>query len=63
MTDQDLGPKPEPEIEPGEPHPGGVDAVDGGDGVDGEFAEPDPPSRDLDPEQEPGRRGRPARTR
>lgn len=23
----DLGPKPEPEIEPGEPNPGGVDAV------------------------------------
>ena len=53
MTDQDPGPKPEPETEPGEPHPGGVDAVDGGDGVDGEFAEPDPPSRDLDPELNP----------
>ena len=24
----DLGPKPEPRIEPGEPNPGGVDAVD-----------------------------------
>jgi hypothetical protein len=26
----DLGPMPDPEIEPGEPEPGGVDAVDGG---------------------------------
>jgi hypothetical protein len=26
----DLGPMPEPRIEPGEPEPGGVDAVDGG---------------------------------
>lgn len=26
----DLGPKPEPKIEPGEPNPGGADAVDGG---------------------------------
>jgi hypothetical protein len=26
----DLGPMPEPKIEPGEPEPGGVDAVDGG---------------------------------
>jgi hypothetical protein len=25
---QDLGPKPEPEIEPGEPNPGGVDAIE-----------------------------------
>jgi hypothetical protein len=24
----DLGPKPEPRIEPGEPNPGGVDAID-----------------------------------
>lgn len=24
----DLGPMPEPKIEPGEPHPGGVDAID-----------------------------------
>lgn len=28
MTNDDLGPKPEPEIEPGEPNPGGVDAID-----------------------------------
>ncbi len=27
MSEQDLGPKPEPEIEPGEPNPGGVDAI------------------------------------
>ena len=30
MTSDDLGPMPEPEIEPGEPNPGGPDAVDGG---------------------------------
>jgi hypothetical protein len=53
MTDQDLGPQPEPEIEPGEPHPGGADAVDGGDGVDGEFSEPDPAGRDLHPDKNP----------
>ena len=53
MPDDDLGPKPDPEIEPGEPHPGGADAVDQADGVDGEFAEPDPPSRDLDPDKNP----------
>ena len=33
MTD-DLGPKPEPQIEPGEPNPGGADAIDGGDHSD-----------------------------
>ena len=26
----DLGPMPEPKVEPAEPEPGGVDAVDGG---------------------------------
>lgn len=26
MSESDLGPKPEPQIEPGEPNPGGVDA-------------------------------------
>jgi hypothetical protein len=25
---EDLGPKPDPEIEPGEPNPGGVDAIE-----------------------------------
>jgi len=53
MTRKDLGPQPEPVIEPGEPNPGGVDAVDEADGVDGERAEPDPDSRDLDPENNP----------
>ncbi|MCW2767085.1 MAG: hypothetical protein JWO11_3044 [Nocardioides sp.] len=42
----DLGPMPEPEIEPGEPNPGGPDAV--------KEDEPDPPaSRDLDPDDNP----------
>jgi len=53
MTRSDLGPQPEPEIEPGEPLPGGVDALPEADGVDGEFSEPDPPGRDLDPENNP----------
>lgn len=53
MTRKDLGPQPEPEIEPGEPNPGGPDAVDEADGVDGERAQPDPDSRDLDPENNP----------
>lgn len=59
MTDKDLGPKPDPEIEPGEPNPGGADAVDGGDGVDGvdgvdgEAAEPKPAPRDPDPSANP----------
>lgn len=44
-TDGDLGPQPEPAIEPGEPPPGGPDAI-----------EPDPEDggvRDLDPESNP----------
>ena len=53
MTHKDLGPRPEPEIEPGEPNPGGVDAVDSADGVDGEFASPGPDPRDLDPDDNP----------
>ena len=48
-----LGPKPEPEIEPGEPNPGGADAIDGGDGVDGERSEPNPDPRDLEPSRSP----------
>ncbi|MFA6299441.1 MAG: hypothetical protein WC642_09760 [Nocardioides sp.] len=47
MPDADLGPKPEPEIEPGEPNPGGVDAVSHDDGD----AQPVP--ADLTPEDNP----------
>lgn len=46
--ESDLGPKPEPQIEPGEPHPGGVDAIDGGGDT---FDEPTVP--DLDPDSNP----------
>ena len=53
MSEHDLGPKPDAEIEPGEPNPGGVDAVADSDGVDGETAEPEPLARDLDPDQNP----------
>ncbi|MDO9457288.1 hypothetical protein [Nocardioides sp.] len=52
-TEADLGPKPDAEIEPGEPNPGGVDAVPQADGVDGEDAEPDPLTRDLNPDDNP----------
>lgn len=55
----DLGPQPEPTIEPGEPDPGGVDALDVADGVDGESASPDPAPRDLDPERNPADDGMP----
>lgn len=46
MTADDLGPKPEPIIEPGEPNPGGVDAIDGG-------SEGEPTIPDLPPEANP----------
>ena len=49
----DLGPMPDAVIEPGEPNPGGVDAVVHGDGVDGEDAEGEPAPRDLDPDRNP----------
>lgn len=49
----DLGPKPEAEIEPGEPNPGGTDAVPQADGVDGEDAVVPPVPRDLDPDDNP----------
>jgi hypothetical protein len=40
MPNENLGPMPEPEITPGEPNPGGVDAIDA---EDGEPAIPDLP--------------------
>lgn len=49
----DLGAKPDAEIEPGEPNPGGVDSVPFGDGVDTEQAEGEPLLRDLDPDDNP----------
>lgn len=49
----ELGPKPDAQIEPGEPNPGGVDATPNSDGVDGETAEGDPLARDLDPDDNP----------
>ncbi len=49
----DLGPKPDAEIEPGEPNPGGADAVPQVDGIDGEAADADPVPRDLDPDNNP----------
>jgi hypothetical protein len=54
--DSDLGPPPEPQIEPGEPNPGGADAISYPDGAeaaaeDGET--PPPVMRDLDPDSNP----------
>lgn len=46
MTHDELGPRPEPHIEPGEPNPGGVDAIDGGDPID-------PVIPNLPPDQNP----------
>jgi hypothetical protein len=53
MAGKDLGPQPDPQIEPGEPNPGGADAVDAADGVVCERAEPHPYGRDLDPKDNP----------
>ena len=53
MPDADLGPKPEAQIEPGEPNPGGVDATPNSDGVDGETATSTPVPADLDPDDNP----------
>lgn len=44
MSDSDLGPQPEPEIEPGEPNPGGADAIETDDANE---------PRDLDPHDNP----------
>lgn len=55
--DNDLGPAPEPVIEPGEPNPGGVDAIDyptGAEALAGEAEAPVAPAlRDLDPDANP----------
>lgn len=45
MTSDDLGPMPEPQVEPGEPNPGGVDAIDD---FSGPIAIPD-----LSPDENP----------
>lgn len=52
-NDSDLGPKPDAQIEPGEPDPGGVDATPNSDGVDGETADSRPLVRDADPQDNP----------
>lgn len=51
MTDN-LGPMPDPEIEPAPENPGGVDAIN--DDVPFAGDDPEPVGRDLDPEQNPG---------
>ena len=49
----DLGPAPDPEIEPGEPNPGGADAIEYPTGVTGDDDQPAPVKRDLDPDSNP----------
>ena len=49
----DLGPKPEPQTEPGEPHPGGVDASPHFDDVETDASDAAPIARDLDPQDKP----------
>lgn len=55
--DSNLGPAPEPEIEPGESNPGGVDAITYADGAEAVAEEgdelPPPVMRDLDPDSNP----------
>ena len=54
MTDQrPRHPSPTPRSSPASPTPVAPTPSTAGDGVDGEFAEPDPPSRDLDPDKNP----------
>jgi len=53
MAGKELGPQPDPQIEPGEPNPGGADAVDAADGVGGARAHTHPAGRDLEPEDNP----------
>ena len=57
QADSDLGPAPDPQIEPGEPNPGGVDAITFPDGaealVDDGDDPPAPVMRDLDPNANP----------
>lgn len=50
MSDQtDLGPMPEPEIEPGEPNPGGVDAVpDNSEGLPADLSTVENPAVDAE---------------
>jgi hypothetical protein len=59
--DDDLGPMPDAKIEPGEPNPGGVDAIDGGDepgeagqaGGDIGGTDPEPTTPDLPTDKNP----------
>ncbi|WP_232677441.1 hypothetical protein [Nocardioides sp. R-C-SC26] len=54
MSDDDLGPRPEPQIEPGEPDPGGPDAVPFSDGFTGDGEDDGAPLvADLDPADNP----------
>ncbi|WP_141015467.1 hypothetical protein [Nocardioides sambongensis] len=53
MADNDLGPRPEPAIEPGEPEPGGTDALEFDTGDDAGSPDPDLVPHDPDPEKNP----------
>lgn len=53
MAPMDPGPLPEPRVEPGDPPPGGVDAVPYGDGVVTGIPRLSPLVRDADPDHNP----------
>lgn len=59
----DLGPKPEAQIEPGEPNPGGADAQPDSDGVDGEATDGDVLPADPDPDLNPAASATPEETK
>lgn len=53
MTDPEIGQQPAPEIDPGEPEPGGPDAVVHDSGDHPSLAEPDPVPHDAHPDLNP----------
>lgn len=53
MTNPDIGSQPEPTIDPGEPEPGGADAVEHDAGAPAPGTEDEPVPHDTDPEHNP----------
>ncbi|TYL45628.1 hypothetical protein FXB39_17675 [Nocardioides sp. BGMRC 2183] len=60
MAGNDFGPRPDPVIEPGEPEPGGADAIEHDTGDDLDSPEPDVVSHDPHPEKNPSTEDVPA---
>lgn len=53
MTDPEIGSQPEPTIDPGEPEPGGADAVVHDAGAPAPESDPDPVPHDAHPDHNP----------